>query len=301
MYGWLSSEVLDKMNKISVIRRIKEGFKIWRKGWLSFILAVILLSFVFIIVLIPVSFGIAGIAGIGVYFEESLISVAITAFTVTVFGIAFNFIVIGTMCGLGKELIEIEDTRAENTLHYIKSFGLRFAAIGIIIGAVVIGPFMVVGITFAFINILPALSLNLWAGIAVSILSFIVVFFLFVPFALSIPACLIEDIGPIESIKTSFHAFRKNPKTISVLLASFIVIFVVLLALPIIGLIIGFVQTPFAVILAGVLGTFAVIAFFVCIFVILPVMCVTFTKFYYDYKLPEKEEVSEEDLPIRLL
>jgi len=289
------------MNEISAIGRIKEGFKIWRKGWLSFILAVILLSFVFIIVLIPVSFGIAGIAGIGDYFEESLLSIAITAVTVLVFFVAFNFIVIGTMCGLGKELIEIEDTRAENTLHYIKSFGLRFAAIGIIIGAVVIGPFMVVGIILSFINILPALSLNLWAGVAVSICILVVAFFLFVPFALSIPACLIEDIGPIESIKTSFHAFKKNPKTISVLLASFIVIFVALLALPIIGLIIGFVQTPFAVILAGVLGTFAIIAFFVCIFVILPVMCITFTKLYYDYKIPRKEEVSEEDLPIRLL
>ncbi|MFX1465031.1 MAG: hypothetical protein ACFFA5_00970, partial [Promethearchaeota archaeon] len=94
---------------------------------------------------------------------------------------------------------------------------------------------------------------------------------------------------------------RRNPKTISVLLASFIVIFVALLVLPILGLIIGFVQSPFTVILAGVLGTFAVIAFFVCIFVILPVMCITFTKLYYDYKIPMKEEVSEEDLPIRLL
>lgn len=288
------------MNDISVVGRIIEGFKIWRKGWLSFILAVILLSFVFIIVLIPVSFGIAGIAGIGAYFGESVISIAITAFAVIIFIIAFIFIVIGTMCGLGKELIEIEDTRAENTLHYIKSYGLRFAAIGIIIAAVVIGPFMVVGLILSFINIMPVLSLNLWAGIAIGICSLVVAFFLFAPFTLSIPACLIEDIGPIESIKTSFHAFRKHYKIISVLLASFIVIFVVLFVFPIIGLL-GLLQSPFPVILAGILGTFTVIAFFVCIFAILPVMCVTFTKLYYDYKLPEKEEVSEEDLPIRLL
>lgn len=287
------------MNAISVVGRIKEGFKIWRTGWLSFILAVILLSFVFMIVMIPVGFGIAGIAGIGDYFGESSISIAITAFTVIVFVSAFNFIVIGTMCGLGKELIEIEDTRAENTLHYIKSYGLRFAALGIIIAAVVIGPFIVVGLTLTFINILPGTSLNLWTGAAIGIFSFLVAFFLFVPFALSIPACLIEDIGPIESIKTSFDAFRKNPKTISVLLASFIVIFVALLAIPIIG-VIGLVQTPFAVILAGVLGIFAVIAFFVSIFVILPVMCITFTKLYYDYKIPRKEDVSEEESPISL-
>lgn len=290
----------EKMNAISVVGRIKEGFKIWRKGWLSFILAVILLSFVFIIVMIPVGFGIAGIAGIGDYFGESSISIAITAFTLIVFSSAFNFIVIGTMCGLGKELIEIEDTRAENTLHYIKSYGLRFAAIGIIIAAVVIGPFIVVGLTLTFINILPGPSLNLWTGVAVGIFSFIVAFFLFAPFTLSIPACLIEDIGPIESIKTSFQVFRKNPKTISVLLALFIIIFVALLAFPVIGFIIGLVQTPFAVILAGVLGTFAVIAFFVSLFVILPVMCITFTKLYYDYKIPRKEEVSEEDSPISL-
>lgn len=287
------------MNAISVVGRIKEGFKIWRKGWLSFILAVILLSFVFIIVLIPISFGIAGIEGIGDYFGESSISGAIIAFTVIVVGSAFNFIVIGTMCGLGKEIIEIEDTRAENTLNYIKSYGLRFAAIGIIIAAVVIGPFIVVGLTLNFINIFPVTSLHLWTGVAVGVFSFIVAFFLFVPFALSIPACLIEDIGPIESIKISFLAFRKNPKTISVLLASFIVIFVALLALPVIGLI-GLVQIPFAVILASVLGIFTMIAFFVSIFVILPVMCITFTKLYYDFKIPRKEEVSEEESPISL-
>jgi hypothetical protein len=254
------------------------------------------------IVMIPVGFGIAGIAGIagiGDYFGESLISIAITAFMVIVFVSAFNFIVIGTMCGLGKELIEIEDTRAENTLHYIRSYGLRFAVIGIIIVATVIGPFIVVGLILGFINTITVTSLNPWTGIAVGIFSIIVIFFLFVPFALSIPACLIEDIGPIESIKNSFHAFRKNPKTISVLLASFLVIFFALLALPIIGLI-GSFQTPSALIVAGVLGIFTMIAFFVCIFVILPVMCITFTKLYYDYKIPRKEEVSEEESPISL-
>jgi hypothetical protein len=138
------------------------------------------------------------------------------------------------------------------------------------------------------------------AGIAFVIIIVIVAFFLFVPFTLAIPACLIEDdIGPIVSIKNSFQAFRKDPKTISGLLASFIIIFVALLILPIIGLI-GITDAASLLVLAGILGVFTVIAFFVSLFVIFPVMCITFTKLYYDYKIPEKEDVSEEESPISL-
>ncbi|MCK5588149.1 MAG: hypothetical protein KAI34_05455 [Candidatus Lokiarchaeota archaeon] len=283
---------------VLIFGQIKEGFKIWRKGWLSFILAVILLSIVFIVILIPALVGVATIAS---FIEGDIIFTGvIIGYAVISLAMMFNFVVIGTMCGLGKELIEIEDTRAENTLHYIKNYGLRFAAIGLIIATVVFGPFIVIGLVLSFLNILPGASLDLATGIVLGILIFLIAFFLFAPFTLSIPACLIEDIGPIESIKTSFQAFRKNPKTISVLLALFIIIFVALLAFPVIGFIIGLVQTPFAVILASVLGTFAVIAFFVSLFVILPVMCITFTKLYYDYKIPRKEEVSEEESPISL-
>ena len=290
------SEEFNKM--VLIFGQIKEGFKIWRKGWLSFILAVILLSIVFIVILIPALVGVATIAS---FIEGDIIFTGvIIGYAVISLAMMFNFVVIGTMCGLGKELIEIEDTRAENTLHYIKNYGLRFAAIGLIIATVVFGPFIVIGLVLSFLNILPGASLDLATGIVLGILIFLIAFFLFAPFTLSIPACLIEDIGPIESIKTSFQAFRKNPKTISVLLALFIIIFVALLAFPVIGFIIGLVQTPFAVILAGVLGTFAVIAFFVSLFVILPVMCITFTKLYYDYKIPRKEEVSEEESPISL-
>ena len=290
------SEEFNKM--VLIFGQIKEGFKIWRKGWLSFILAVILLSIVFIVILIPALVGVATIAS---FIEGDIIFTGvIIGYAVISLAMMFNFVVIGTMCGLGKELIEIEDTRAENTLHYIKNYGLRFAAIGLIIATVVFGPFIVIGLVLSFLNILPGASLDLATGIVLGILIFLIAFFLFAPFTLSIPACLIEDIGPIESIKTSFQAFRKNPKTISVLLALFIIIFVALLAFPVIGFIIGLVQTPFAVILASVLGTFAVIAFFVSLFVILPVMCITFTKLYYDYKIPRKEEVSEEESPISL-
>jgi hypothetical protein len=127
---------------VSIIKRIVEGFKIWRKGWLSFILAVILLSLAFTVFLIPAMFGVTSIAD---YFGNgSIVSVVIIAVAITVLAITFNFVVIGTMCGLGKELIEIEDTRAENTLHYIKSYGLKFAAIGLIVTTIVLGPFIVV-------------------------------------------------------------------------------------------------------------------------------------------------------------
>ncbi len=283
------------MDTISIVGRIKEGFKIWRKGWLSFILAEILLSFAFTIFLIP---AIVGAASIADYFGGgSIFSATISSFAVMVLGIAFNFLIVGTMCGLGKELIEIEDTRAENTLHYIKNYGLKFAAIGLIISAVVFGPFIAVGLLLTFLNILTVTSLNIVEGIALGIFAFLVGFFLFVPFSLAIPACLIDDIGIKESVENSFQVFKKNPTTLIGLLGSFVLIFLALFS-PLIGLIV-MPKNNIIPVLAVALPIFGVIAFFGSLFVLFPVMCITFTKFYYDYS-PQKKDVSEEESPIRL-
>ncbi|MFB0544116.1 MAG: hypothetical protein ACETVN_00245, partial [Asgard group archaeon] len=109
----------NEMVNISISERIKEGFNIWKKGWLSFILAFIILIFVLLIAVVVIVVPIALIAYYfndfedfedegGIELSGSMESLA--DFLGLILVIAVLFIFIGVMCGLGKELIEVEDT-----------------------------------------------------------------------------------------------------------------------------------------------------------------------------------------------
>ncbi len=295
----------NKMVNTPIIERIKEGFDIWKKGWLSFILALIILFFVLLIAaLIIIVIVIAPIL-LFVYlfgdFEDFEIEIELSGlmeslaeFVGLILVITAIFIAIGVMCGLGKELIEVEDTKAENTLHYLKKYGLQFAAIGFIIGLVVGGPLFLIDL---LLDDLIEKEVN---DVSVlSVLAGIVAFFLIAPFTLAIPAALIDDTGPVESVKTSVNLFRKDPKTILLLFGAFV------------GLVLAFVSPIIVLgvmldndsitVLEAILAVFAALGILVIIFVLPYVMCITFTKLYYDYRFPEKKEVSEEEAPVSLL
>ncbi|MEX2721768.1 MAG: hypothetical protein Q6362_010220 [Candidatus Wukongarchaeota archaeon] len=295
----------NKMVNTPIIERIKEGFDIWKKGWLSFILALIILFFVLLIAaLIIIVIVIAPIL-LFVYlfgdFEDFEIEIELSGlmeslaeFVGLILVITAIFIAIGVMCGLGKELIEVEDTKAENTLHYLKKYGLKFAAIGFIIGLVVGGPLFLIDL---LLDDLIEKEVN---DVSVlSVLAGIVAFFLIAPFTLAIPAALIDDTGPVESVKTSVNLFRKDPKTILLLFGAFV------------GLVLAFVSPIIVLgvmldndsitVLEAILAVFAALGILVIIFVLPYVMCITFTKLYYDYRFPEKKEVSEEEAPVSLL
>ena len=295
----------NKMVNTPIIERIKEGFDIWKKGWLSFILALIILFFVLLIAaLIIIVIVIAPIL-LFVYlfgdFEDFEIEIELSGlmeslaeFVGLILVITAIFIAIGVMCGLGKELIEVEDTKAENTLHYLKKYGLKFAAIGFIIGLVVAGPLFLIDL---LLDDLIEKEVN---DVSVlSVLAGIVAFFLIAPFTLAIPAALIDDTGPVESVKTSVNLFRKDPKTILLLFGAFV------------GLVLAFVSPIIVLgvmldndsitVLEAILAVFAALGILVIIFVLPYVMCITFTKLYYDYRFPEKKEVSEEEAPVSLL
>jgi len=296
----------NKMVNIPIIERIKEGFDIWKKGWLSFILALIILFFVLLVAIVIIVVPIALIAYlVGDYedFEDfgndanieltgSMESLA--EFVGLILVMAAIFIAIGVMCGLGKELIEVEDTKAENTLHYLKKYGIQFAAIGFIIGLAVAGPLFLIDL---LLDDLIEQEVN---DVSVlSVLVGIVAFFLIAPFTLAIPAALIDDTGPIESVKTSVNLFRNDPKTILLLFGAFIGL--VLAFLSPVALLDVMLDNDSITVFEAILAVFAALGILVIIFVLPYVMCITFTKLYYDYRFPEKKEVSEEEAPVSLL
>ncbi|MEX2721770.1 MAG: hypothetical protein Q6362_010230 [Candidatus Wukongarchaeota archaeon] len=280
---------------IPTIERIKEGFNIWKKGWLSFILAIILVGIVFLFVIVPAAL-------ILEYFEEEGESTVLEAIVISVILIvilSFIFILIGTMCGLGKELIEIEDTRAENSLHYLKNYGLQFAGIGLIISLIVFGPLLLVGILFSEVKSNGEFQLSTNESIVFGVLVAVYFFLVLAPFTLSIPAALIDDIGPVESIKTSINLFRKDPKAILLLFGAFGTIFAILFA-PVILFALMFGDNPTST-EEAIIGASGGIAGVIAFIMLFPVMLVTLTKLYYDYKFPQKMEFPEEEPPVSLI
>jgi len=283
----------NEVGNIPIVERIKEGFNIWKKGWLSFLLAIFLLSFIFV-------FPIVAVASLVDYFDgEATVLEAITIFVLIIVILSFIFIFIGIICGLGKELIEIEDTRAENTLHYIKNYGLQFAGIGLIISLVVFGPPLLIGVLFSEVLFNGNFNPSTYESIIIGVLVAAYFFLVLAPLTLAIPAALIDDTGPFESVKTSIFLFRKDPKTILLLFGAFGAIFVVLFT-PVIVFAVMFGDNPTSTeeAIIGVSGGIAGIVAFILLF---PVMFVALTKLYYDYRFPQKKEVPEEDLPVSMI
>ena len=208
------------------------------------------------------------------------------AFLLTAFAVVFYSCVLGTICGLGKEVIEIEWTRAENTLYYIKKHGVQFVVIGLILAAIIFVP-----MTSTYV-LLDALNIGRWRGVGIFV--FIITFFLLAPFILSMPIIVIEDIGPVEAVKSSINIFRKDPRIVLLLFGFFAAIFLVLLNSTMgLSIIIGTIVTVqrFTPVIS------VMIVFFCTIFIVVPVMCITFTKLYYDFTIQKKKEVPVKDLP----
>ena len=291
----------NKMINTPITERIKEGFNIWKKGWLSFILALIILAFVLliavVIIIVPIVL-IAYLFGDFEDFEEEIelsgSMESLAEFAGVILAIVGICIVIGIMCALGKELIEVEDTKAENTLHYLKKYGLQFAAIGFIIGLVVAGPLFLIDFLLDDLAEKEVNDVSIFG-----ILAGVVAFFLIAPFTLAIPAALIDDTGPVESVKTSVNLFRNDPKTILLLFGAFVVLVLAFVS-PIVALGV-MLDNDTITVLEAILAVFAALGILVLIFVLPYVMCITFTKLYYDYRFPEKKEVSKEETPVSLL
>ena len=291
----------NKMINTPITERIKEGFNIWKKGWLSFILALIILAFVLLIAVVIIIVPIVLIAYLFGDFEDFEEEIELSGsmesleeFLGLILVIVGIFIAIGVMCGLGKELIEVEDTKAENTLHYLKKYGLQFAAIGFIIGLVVAGPLFLIDFLLDDLAEKEVNDVSIFG-----ILAGVVAFFLIAPFTLAIPAALIDDTGPVESVKTSVNLFRNDPKTILLLFGAFVVLVLAFVS-PIVALGV-MLDNDTITVLEAVLAVFAALGILVIIFVLPYVMCITFTKLYYDYRFSEKKEVSEEEAPVSLL
>lgn len=278
------------MATTSIKELLKESFRIWKQGWLSFILSEVLLFFALAILLVPTMVT-ANYLGIARETSPAFLN-PIFASIMAIIGITFNSVVMGSFCGLGKELIEFEDTRAENTLYYVKRHGSVFIGVGLIIAILIVVPVTLMRF-FLGVNT----NFGLLRGLA--IIFFIIIFFILAPFVISIPAAVIDDSNVIESIKTSINFLREDPKIVLGVLGFFTILYFLLLS-PTLAL-----TTRNAILTHRFIPVFtpailSVIAFVCLVIVLFPMMSITFTKLYYNYRIPKKKQVSEEESPISL-
>ncbi|MFX1453223.1 MAG: hypothetical protein ACFFCM_20485, partial [Promethearchaeota archaeon] len=94
-----------------IIESIKTAIKTWKKGWLSFVLIVIILSITFI-PLILVSY-------IYLHYAQDIIGFLLFFLMVISFLIFYSLLQ-GIVQAIGNEILEIEQGRAENIIYYIR-------------------------------------------------------------------------------------------------------------------------------------------------------------------------------------
>lgn len=283
-------EVVDDMATISITELLKESFRIWKQGWLSFILSEVLLFFALAILLVP-TMATANYLGIARETSPAFLNPVLVSI-MAIIGITFNSVVMGSFCGLGKELIEFEDTRAENTLYYVKKHGSSFIGVGLIIAILIVVP-------VTLMRLFLGVNTNFVLVRGLSILVFIIIFFILAPFVIAIPAAVIDESNAIESIRTSFNFLRENPKMVLGVLGFFTILYFLLLS-PTLAL-----TTRNAILTHRFIPVFtptilAVLAFVCFLFVLFPMLSITFTKLYYNYRIPKKKLVSEVETPISL-
>jgi len=214
-------EVIGDMTTTSITELLKEGFRIWKQGWLSFILSEILLFFTLAILLAPTMVT-ANYLGIARETSPAFLN-PILASIMAIIGTIFYSVVMGSFCGLGKELIEFEDTRAENTIYYVKKHGLSFIGVGLVIVVLTFVP-------LTLMRFLLGLGTNFELLRGLAIIVFIIIFFLLAPFVISIPAAVIDESNAIESIKTSLNIFREDPKMVLGVFGFFTILYLLLLS-----------------------------------------------------------------------
>lgn len=267
-----------------IINSIKAGVETWRKGWISFILIVLLLSITFI-PLIVISYlllyNLKDVAG--------LILFSLLTFTVFIF---YSFLQ-GMVIAIGKEIAEIEQGRAENIIYYIKKHGMNL----ILAGIVIYGLCIICSMPIFVLNnlLLNNTSTNQIAWILFSLSILIIIIFVNSIFSLSISAIIFNKLDVNSALKMSFNLFKKNSKPLLFVTVLFQTI--LWLNLSLLSLI------TFTLVIQNLELFFIILISIVLLFFIFPLMNLTYFHIFLKITLPNGPgpETKEEDIPVKII
>jgi hypothetical protein len=215
--------------------------------------------------------------------------------------ITLFFMVIGSIYGMSKELVETGDTRAELAFSYFRHKFIPFASTGVLLSIIIILPPMAV---WGATSILSGYVIGYAARVALSVFTFAWVFITVGLCAMVIPA-VVSGKGVQEAFKESFNlAINRFDRVFGLLCAVFLLAAVMFSPMLIGGLIAmisptiawsgGFVFNPLFV---GAM-VWTVVSVFLWLLLLLPMTIISFVKVYADLTGGQVAAPSTPDVPI---
>lgn len=276
----------------TIVEDMKVSFKLVRKSFLSYFLAMVGLSILVGVILAIVVLPIIAISEwaqntqIVSQFKEFVDWVAdnpwrmggiVSLIAMPMIGLCFVYI--GSLYGLSKELVQDGNTRAENAFHWFRKRFISFAAAGILIVLVVFGPIIVVSLTFTYV--FGSIS-GIWAAILIAV-AFLWIYGTLGLLSMVLPS-VVDGKGVVEAFRESIELSISRFDRVFGIWTVYSLLSVSMFA-PI--LILGFFEVfhlmriPLFVSLAGkLIIAWTLIASLLMVFVVIPGEMLAFTRVY---------------------
>jgi hypothetical protein len=218
--------------------------------------------------------------------------------------ITLFFMVIGSIYGMSKDLVETGDTRAELAFTYFRHKFIPFASAGVLLTLIIIAPPIAV---WGATSILGGYVISYAAQVALSIFTFAWVFITVGLCAMVLPA-VVNGKGVQEAFKESFNlAINRFDRVFGLLCANillFVAMFspiiiggVAVMLAPGIGLFTFVPSSPFFGVMVAVL-VWTVVSAFLWLLVLLPMTIISFVKVYAELTGGQVAAPSTPDMPI---
>ncbi len=218
--------------------------------------------------------------------------------------ITLFFMVVGSIYGMSKELVETGDTRAELAFSYFKNKFLTFASAGVLLTIIIlVPPIAVWGAT----SILSGYVIGYAARVTLSIFTFAWVFITVGLCAMVLPA-VVNGKGVQEAFKESFNLAINRFDRVFGLLCAVILLFVAMFSPIIIGGVAVmlapdlalFAFNPFSPVFGGMIAVmiWTVVSAFLWLLLLLPMTIIAFVKVYADLTGGQVAAPSVPDMPI---
>ena len=269
------------------VSSIKAGLQTWKKGWLSFVLVVIILSFAFV-PLILISY---------IFLQNSPDIIGLLLFILLSFTLLiFYSLLQGIVQAIGNEVSEMGTGRAENITYYIKRNGKALIVAGIIISGlslILSTPLLVIDNLSNSNMILGQPNQTIW--IVTSITRLVITIIVNSIFSLAISAIIFNNLDATPALTRSFELFKKHYKSIL-----FVVVIFESILWAIFSLLRLTVYKPNIQLFEVV---FIIIISIMILFIVFPLMNLTYFHLYLKLTLPSVPipETKDKDVPIKII
>lgn len=218
--------------------------------------------------------------------------------------ITLFFMVIGSIYGMSKELVETGDTRAELAFTYFRHKFISFASAGVLLTLIIIVPPIAV---WGATSILSGYVIGYAARVALSVFTFAWVFVTVGLCAMVLPA-VVNGKGVQEAFKESFNLAINRFDRVFGLLCAVLLLFIAMFS-PIIisGVVVMlapginlFTFVPYSPYFGGMVAVlvWTVVSAFLWLLVLLPMTIISFVKVYAELTGGQVAAPSTPDMPI---